>query len=323
MKNESSPFLSPEIAAQTSVAPLSSAPGASRVSWRDGRLALGVAAGYLLFFQIAQQLPFHHISVVAFTTLLSLCITLLLTVCIARAIRSSGLLLGNLALSLVLAAPSVLIPLLLLQYQDWPGWPALLSSKPHQWYVGLLQIPGLRGLFLVWFAASLGVTLARLVREFKILLPMAVALALVDLYVVFGGGLVAQAQSGQAPAASVAMQRLTVNLPRPQQPRGAAPMNLSVGFADYLFVALFFACFARFGIPSRWSFIVLCGVLVAYMLVVAFRQVDLPALIPIAAVVIGMNLRRFRYTRDEAIALAVVGTLLVGVLSSLWYFSRR
>ena len=137
-------------------------------------------------------------------------------------------------------------------------------------------------------------------------------LALVDFYVVFGGGLVTQAQQG-SPMAQAAMKSLTVGLPTVQKnAANALPMPV-VGFADYLFIALFFACFAKFGIPARRTFFVLAGVLSLYMLYVLATGTPLPALVPIAAVIISMNLRRFRYERAEAFALFYAALIILAV----------
>ena len=66
----------------------------------------------------------------------------------------------------------------------------------------------------------------------------------------------------------------------------------------------------------------LCGLLVVYMGVVAIFGTPLPALVPIAAVVIGMNLKRFKYERQEAFAMLYAGLILLGVLGFMMFKSR-
>ncbi len=100
-------------------------------------------------------------------------------------------------------------------------------------------------------------------------------------------------------------------------------MQLAIGFADFLFIATFFTCFARFGVRSRNTFYVLCGLLTGYMLFVAWKGIDLPALVPIAIVVIGMNLRHFRYTREELFAMLYAGLIVVAVLGFMVWRSRH
>jgi hypothetical protein len=299
-----------------------STPPSERPSGREGSVALALAALYLIFWQVALHLPFSGIVPVTVTTLLSLLLTLLFTVRTARGLRSSGALLANLCLSGALILPSVVIPVLVARFPEWPLWRTLAPSYRAYKQAVYFAVPGLGGLLLIWLAASVGVLISRLVREIKILLPMAIVLACVDMSVVFGGGLVTQANSGKNPVAKTAMSALTVKLPPAHLHRGAAPMNLSVGFADYLFIALFFACFARFGVPARRTFLWLCVTLAAYMTVVAFSQIDLPALVPIAVVVIGANLRQFRYERSEAFALLYAGLIVAAVMAVL-FFTRR
>jgi hypothetical protein len=273
---------------------------------RDGRVALLAAACYLLLFNVSPLLPLSGYSVIAALTLVSLILVLLFTVTAARAMRTGRASNVSLVLAGLLAVPYVLMKLLSTQFPEW-NWQSILQSPLVVAYFRLLSIPGVIGLFLIWFATCVGVLIARLVREMKILLPMAVVLALVDLYVVFGGGLVTQAQSGNAPVA----------LPAASPKTGAAPMQLAVGFADFLFIATFFTCFARFGVPSRRTFITLCIVLTGYMMIVAIREVSLPALVPIAVVIIGMNLRHFRYSREESFAMLYAGIIVAAVLGFL------
>ena len=287
---------------------------------REGLWALGVGVGYLVFWQIVMRIRSGDVTVVLTTTLLSLAITLLFTVRAARALRSPVALGVCFGLTALLILPSILIPLLHRLFPLWAVW-GQLAPYYKSYSLGLHSIAGLDGLLMILLAVCLGTLVSRMVREFKILLPMAIALALVDLYVVFGGGLVTQAQSGKAPVAQAAMQALTVQLPTTQPKSGAAPLPLAVGFADFLFIALFFACFARFGIPSRNTFLVLCALLMAYLLVVFLTNAALPALVPIAVVVIGMNLRRFRYERSEAFALLYAGLLLLAIAAA-FYFLR-
>jgi hypothetical protein len=183
--------------------------------------------------------------------------------------------------------------------------------------------PGLRGLLLITFAVSIGAVLSRLIREIKLLLPVAIVLALVDLYVVFGGGLVTQANSGKAPVAQAAMQALTVGLTPRLPPNVHAPPPLAVGFADYLFIALFFACFTRFQMPARRTFVVLCSILCLYMAAVIVLRLDLPALVPIAVAVVGCNLSAFRYRREEAFAMLYAGIIVCLLLGTLVFMARR
>ncbi len=279
---------------------------------REGRGMALCCAAFLLFYQITLHIHNDSELVVALSTLASLCLTLLCVVFAARAMRDRNVLAAAGGGAAVLIAPALLAAQIGPRFPNWTGW-RTLGPALEIYFRSLNAVPGLRGLLLITLAAAVGVLLSRLVKEIKILLPIGVMLALVDLYVVFGGGLVTQAQQGDK-AAQTAMQSLTVALPTVQRAApNALPMELRVGFADYLFIALFFACFAKFGIPARRTFVVLSGVLALYMLVVLATGTALPALVPIAAVIILMNLRRFRYDRAEAFALFYAGLIIVGV----------
>jgi len=305
-------------------APIGEQPGpqSGKPVWigRDGLLALAVGIVDLLFWPVVRAIPSGSMVLVGITTLISLFLVLLFTVRMARALRSPRAILLNLLLSFLVILPS-LVPIFVNLTPTWMGWGALLPYW-KSYRIGFRAISGLDTLLLIWLAASLGAAISRLVHEFKLLLPMGVALAMVDLYTVFGGGAVDTAINGKSPVAKVAMSALTAQLPTMQPKNGAAPFVLNIGFADFLFIAVFFACFARFEIPARRTFQVLFITLFLYMAVVFLGGPALPALVPVAAVVIGMNWRRFRYERSEAFALLYVGLILSGVLGFLISHSR-
>ena len=290
---------------------------------RDRRNACLAFLTYLLFYQITLRVPFDSAVVVALSTLVSLVITLLCAVWAARALVLPSRLAVCLGVTGLLVLPSILIPQFFLRSPGWAGW-RTLGPIYGAYRRGLTDlVPGLRDVLLLLLAVSLGVLVSRLIREIKILLPMGIVLALIDVYVVFGGGLVMQAQQG-SPTAQAAMKNLTVSLPAAQKTirPNAVPIAV-VGFADYLFIALFFACFLRFGIPSRRTFAVLCVTLVAYMAYGSQTGTDLPALVPIAAVIILTNLRQFRYERSEGFALLYAGLIVAAILGGLFFFSHR
>lgn len=275
---------------------------------------------YIGFQQMLSSLRVTNPLLLTGLSLVSLLISLVFTVRMARALCSPLSQWLCLAFSAVIMLPFVLLPIIPMHSKAQ----ALSAVRVYTAYLDVFRaIPALRGLLLICLAVSFGVVISRLVREIKILLPVAVVLAMVDLYVVFGGGLVTQANTGKAPVASMAMSALTVPL-TPKMPKGVpAPPPLAVGFADFMFIALFFACFARFQLPARKTFLILCGVLCAYLVTVVVGKIDLPALVPIAAVVIGVNLRAFRYERSEAFALLYAGLIVLAVLGFSIYWSHR
>lgn len=266
----------------------------------DVKTALLSGVGYLLFYKITSLIPSSGMLTTAFTTLFAMCLLLLFTVTFTRSLRSAG----------VALCVGMLCGFLLGFLKGKLGMPLRLA------------VPGLDGVMMVGLAGSGGMILSHVFREMKMLLPAAVVLALVDLYVVFGGGLVTQAQSGKSPTAQKAMKALTVELPVTQVKPGAVPIPLAIGFADFLFIAVFFSCFLRFGIPSRRTFVILTVFLVLYMLVVFLFGIALPALVPMSIVFISSNWRYFEYDRSEKYALLYAGLIVAVLFSFLLWKSR-
>jgi hypothetical protein len=268
---------------------------------RDIRFAFTSGIAYTLFYKVASLIPYNNTATVASTTLIAMCLILVFTVSFARTLRS-GIALGlGFLFSIALLLAFRLTPLSV---------------------VGQI-LPGMDGLVMVALAGCVGVLVSRLFKEMKLLLPAAVVLAMVDLYVVFGGGLVTQAQSGKSPVAQTAMKALTVDLPTTQAKQGAEPIRLAIGFADFLFIAVFFACFLRFNIPARRTFLLLTGLLILYMLAVALLDLALPALVPMAVIIIATNWKYFEYDRSEKFALLYAGLIVAALFGFLVWKSRQ
>ena len=134
---------------------------------------------------------------------------------------------------------------------------------------------------------------------------------------VFGGGLVAQAQQG-SPTAQAAMKSLTVATADRAEGRGQRASDSGGGFRGlsiYRAVLRLLCAVQHSGAADVLG--VLAAVLSLYMLYVLATGTPLPALVPIAAVIISMNLRRFRYERAEAFALFYAGLIILAVFGFL------
>jgi hypothetical protein len=287
----------------------------------EGWYALATALLYLVIFRVSTFLPTTATSIV-FVTLVAMVMVLVFTVRVARAIRTPAALGVNFLLTAIFVLPLIAFPIVYSQTAAWSGW-QMVGPVYGRYFRLVRHVMGLKELLLMWFAACIGVGISRLVREMKMLLPIASVLALVDIYAVLGGGIVHQAITGKSPLARTAMNALTVQLPSTKAEAGSAPIPLLIGFADFLFIALFFACFRRFGVPAWRTFVALCAVLSIYMAVVAYTDIALPALVPIAVVIIGMNLRQFRYERSEAFALLYAALLLLGIGGAFWFLGHH
>lgn len=280
--------------------------GTSPSSWGVPALA---ALAFLLFWQIAPRVRVDGVAMVLASTVVSLALVIWLTAHLALALRT----VRSLVLS-VLVSGGLVVPLLTM----------FALRRPVAPWVYLVFVPGLPHLLTIWFAASIGAALSRLVRAANMIPPVAAVLALVDIWTVLLGGPVQQAMRSQTPAAQAVVRSLTVPLPAPES-RGpnAAPMMV-VGFADFLFIAFFMAALHRFlgGLPAfRRTIWVLIVVLCAYMLVVFFTGWSLPALVPMAIVLIGMHWSAFHYERSEAFALLYAGFFIVAIAAGFWLFA--
>jgi hypothetical protein len=194
------------------------------------------------------------------------------------------------------------------------GFPGLAASLAGQ--AGLLM-----------WCLGLGCLLALALKDQNLLIPIAVFLALFDIWLVFApDGPVGQIARGNQEQ----LAQIAYSVPRPASaPTGGRPQPLAyIGPADFMFSAMFFAALYRFGLDVRRTAQWLAPVLVAYLLLALLagdvsigpiRLAALPALLPIAAVVLAVNGRHFRLTRDEWTSTAVLGGLMLAFV--VWRFS--
>lgn len=204
----------------------------------------------------------------------------------------------------------------------WSTGPLLAGGlKTSPFAFGL--VVGVSQQAIVAWCLAIGTMIALLLKDRNLLLPVAIFLALFDLWLVFAPeGVVNQTVvrgSGQA------LQAIGYQIPKPQTAATggyAAPLAY-VGPADYLFLAMFFVALFRFDMRTRRTFQVAVPVLAIYLLVVLLfgwvslgpiRLGALPALVPIGAVVLIVNRREFQLKKDEiqaTVALAILGSAFV------------
>lgn len=180
----------------------------------------------------------------------------------------------------------------------------------------LIQAGAQAGL-LVW-AAGLGACVALVIKDKNILLPVCIFLAGFDTWLimnpyVFTSQLVANnSQVFQEVAMKVPAARPE---PAPEaKPEQRAPRITPlayIGPADLIFCMAFFVVLFRFRMQVKRTLYWLVPVLVVYLLMVFGLQIGmLPALVPIGATVLLVNLREFKMTRDEKL-----GTWLISAIS--------
>ncbi|MGC8666519.1 MAG: hypothetical protein ACP5VE_00185 [Chthonomonadales bacterium] len=295
-----------------STAPHTHEPGAAvgnakRASWWPAILA---AAAYPLFWQVVRRIHTDSEGAVLLSTVASLAIIITFTAQFARAIPS-----GRVLVMHILMSSGIAIPVRL-----------LLAGHPSSRAAALVMDSGIPDLLFVWFAASLGSALSLLIRAANMIPPVAAVLALVDVWTVLLGGPVHRIMVSPNRVAQAVTRAMTVELPAPSA--GAAPIQpiSVVGFADFLFIAFFTAAVCRY-MPSPNAFArtlkALILVLCAYMLLVHLTGWALPALLPMAVVMIALHWRHFHYNRSEAFALAYAAVFIALIATGFWLMSRR
>jgi len=189
---------------------------------------------------------------------------------------------------------------------------------------GLLDSLGQAG--LITWCLGVGGLLSAALRDRNMLVPIAVFLALFDIWLVF----VPEGPVGQiARGSQVNLARIAYHIPAPAaQSSGGFARNLAyIGPADFLFLGMFFVALFKFKLRTRETAWAMVPALAIYLLVVLVFPTTrigpvvlgaLPALLPIGAVVLAVNWREFKMTRDEiwtTLVLVVLGTAVL-----IWRF---
>jgi hypothetical protein len=276
---------------------------------------VGYAAGYLVFAAVGgaavARIPASWALSVAVTVVV-MASTALSLVFVLQACRipmkvgvEAALLLPATALFLLLR-PEVTMAL-----AQW-----LHLGKATQARVAAIPVfPGqdlVGNLALIFWAALIGRLVSRVIREGKLLLPVAVAASLADIFTVFWGFVgqaakeapkVVEAFSAQAPALEVAKQT-------------AAPVLTSVGMGDFLFLAIFLSVALRFAMNATGAVWAAFVAMLAASVVLSFGfPGGIPGLPFISVGVLLVNRRHLSFTAEERRSLLVAGGVLVVVIA--------
>ena len=290
---------------------------------RPGQAAIAYALSYLLLAAgggvLAARItsPLVLIALVTALAAAAMALSLLLVLSVCRlSLSPGGEVVSIFAMIVVfcLVRPSVFVLL-----GRWLGRPQagigladLLSVIPHQELLGNIA--------LILWAAFLGRLVSRIIREGKLLLPVAVVASLGDTITVFWG-FVAHV-SKTAPEVA---QTFSASAPVQPPPGLPAPILSAVGIGDFLFLALFLAVALRHSMQAPkalWAALVLT--LLAPLFFLIWPQAPgLPGLPFISAAVLWANWRHLEFTRDEKRALILVGALVLAAALALWAVLRR
>ena len=175
-----------------------------------------------------------------------------------------------------------------------------------------------QGALQLW-CVGLGALVATLVRERNILIPIAIFLAVFDLFLVLTPAGITQRVMKAAPQIlSNVGHAVPQALPqqRPDEPEPPRPeVTAYIGPADFVFLGAYFIALARFGMRLKETVRWMVPTLAAYLAFVLSTNIALPALLPIGAVTLLVNRREFRLTRDEWASTGVVVALGLALLA--------
>jgi hypothetical protein len=205
-----------------------------------------------------------------------------------------------------------------------PAFVPALRQSP----VVLEVVLGISDTLMVLAASMLGLAVSHIIREPNILAPAALFAALADFAVV---SLWIPRVMEVAPQA---LSTVAVHVPQigaKPTPTGLRPISI-IGPADFVFLAFYFACVWRFGMAAQATYIWMVIALAGYMffqnvvgsLTPRFMDaVDmLPGLVPMAVVLLIVNRKYFRFSREEKRAMAVVALLVVGIIAFAFWTLR-
>lgn len=183
------------------------------------------------------------------------------------------------------------------------------------------------GLGTILWSGTLGVFVARLIKDKNLLIPVAFVLATVDIIVtMMPFGTVQQIL--RTPGGRTAFEALAYKVPE----FGLATPVAFIGPADLLFLSMFFCVVHRFGLNAKATLFATMPALVLYLWVVLFwggksllgiQLNTLPALVPISLAILLSNINNFKLNLSEKIMTFAVAIFCVLALSLGFWFSLK
>lgn len=213
---------------------------------------------------------------------------------------------GRLAMGFVVAGGVIQFLLPLLIPRGGGFLPILLSAIAQQglpmWTVGL------------------GAGLALLLKDKNMLLPVAIFLALFDIFLVFTPlGFVQQLMKSQPKLLPAVAHQIPQVATQPQETGVPVGTFAYIGPADFLFMGMFFVAVFRFGMRSRETLRWLLIALALYIPLALFLG-PIPLLVPIGLAVLLVNLREFKMNTEEKLSTAIVAAIGIGII--VWSATR-
>jgi len=188
----------------------------------------------------------------------------------------------------------------------------VLPDLPGQQLVGNIA--------LILWAIFLGRLVSHVIREGKMLLPVAVVASIADVITVFHG--VVAKVTAQAPEV---LQAFSATAPVAPPPGVTVPVLTAVGIGDFLFLALFLTIALRYSmnaVQAMWGAF-------AAMLVAPFAffiwpdAPGMPGLPFISVGVLAANWKHLQYSASERRALVIAGAVAAALTAAVWVVVRR
>ncbi len=172
---------------------------------------------------------------------------------------------------------------------------------------------------IVW-AAFLGRLVSRIIREGKLILPVAVVASIADVITVFWG--VVAHVSKTAPEV---VETFSASAPVVPPPNVAAPILSAVGIGDFLFLAVFLSVTTRYGMrPAATMWATFAMMLIAPIAFwISPGLTGMPGLPFLSAAALWANRRHIHFTAEEKRALAVGGIVVVVMSAAVWTLFHR
>ncbi|MFO8082142.1 MAG: hypothetical protein R6V07_17825 [Armatimonadota bacterium] len=188
----------------------------------------------------------------------------------------------------------------------------------------LTAVP-LADIFLVFAMILGGLLISRIIRDRTMVVPVAIVLALADVFTVYFGGPTGAALEKMPEL----VEAVSVKLPAMGSAAGPAGIEglahiATLGPGDTFFAALFFAAVVRFGLGMRRTFAWLFGVTgVALGLIVAVPAMPPVPVLPLMATgFLIANWHDVKLTRREWVYVGIALVFLIPLFAALWYAVR-
>lgn len=173
---------------------------------------------------------------------------------------------------------------------------------------------------LPMWTVGLGAGLALLLKDKNMLLPVAIFLALFDIFLVFTPvGFVQQLMKSHPKLLPAMAHQIPQIATKPQETGVPVGTFAYIGPADFLFMGMFFVAVFRFGMRSKETFRWLLVALALYI-PLALLLGPVPLLVPIGLAVLIVNLREFKMNTEEKISTAIVAAIGIGII--VWSATR-